>query len=819
VKIEHSNYQKYVTNMLRICDLTKKPEHIVSDYAQKYNFPLDIFQEHAISAIDQGHNVLVCAKTGSGKTLVGEYQIAHSLKQGKRVFYTTPIKSLSNQKFHDLRQMWPEPGAVGIMTGDIKFCPDAKIIIMTTEILRNLLYKRGSSTEHLGITANLSIQGLGAVIFDECHYINDRDRGKVWEETMILLPRDVQLILLSATLDKPEFFAEWLGELKQNPCHVIQTQFRVVPLTHYVMAGSQLLTMMDAKEEFYDKTYNDWLKGRLQAVKDHEEYQHKVANARRSGVEGAISGKTKVMSFNHQLNECINMLHDRELLPALCFNLSRKGCEQLAKRSERELLDSSDSALSHRIFDFHLRHHKESLENLPQYHTLRTLVAKGIAFHHSGVLPLLKEIVEILFTKGLIKLLYCTETFAVGINMPTKTVIFTGLSKFDDSTGGMRLLRTDEYTQMAGRAGRRGKDPLGTVIYLPEREPPTVAEMRVILKGGRPQITSRMDFHYDFLLKTFQSKESRWRKVQDLSYWHRQNKSMLESEKNGLIKLRTILDAVPLESTNRSELEEGELLEGQIKNLTNAKRKAAQRAYDRWKETHDSPMWSNAKKNLETIRSLERDCQTCESNIKSLSSNTGNAETWIKILQDTGLLEGDVLTTFGTVASEFNEGHPLLCAEFVRKGLYKTLSAEELLTVMASLINDKSDDAPSIDALEVPQAVKDAMMNLDSCAKVFTRAEHALGHYSPESYWVLSTKWVEPIWRWLHGENASIICSEHDLFEGNLVRCILQIANIAEEWNAVGAFMQDLELLDKLRDIQGKLVRDFIKSDSLYLHL
>ena len=446
--------------MLRICDLTKKPEHTVTDYAQKYNFPLDIFQEHAISAIDQGHNVLVCAKTGSGKTLVGEYQIAHSLKQGKRVFYTTPIKSLSNQKFHDLRQMWPEPGAVGIMTGDIKFCPDAKIIIMTTEILRNLLYKRGSSTEHLGLTASLSIQYLGAVIFDECHYINDRDRGKVWEETMILLPRDVQLVLLSATLDKPEFFAGWLGELKQNPCHVIQTQFRVVPLTHYVMSGSQLITMMDAKEEFYDKTYNDWLKGRVQSVKDHEDYQHKVANARRSGVEGAISGKTKVMSFNHQLNECINMLHDRELLPALCFNLSRKGCEQLAKRSERELLDSSDSALSHRIFDFHLRHHKASLENLSQYHAIRTLVAKGIAFHHSGVIPLLKEIVEILFTKGLIKLLYCTETFAVGINMPTKTVIFTGLSKFDDSTGGMRLLRTDEYTQMAGRAGRRGKDPL-----------------------------------------------------------------------------------------------------------------------------------------------------------------------------------------------------------------------------------------------------------------------------------------------------------------------------------------------------------------------
>ena len=343
--------------------------------------------------------------------------------------------------------------------------------------------------------------------------------------------------------------------------------------------------------------------------------------------------------------------------------------------------------------------------------------------------------------------------------------------------------------------------------------------MRVILKGGRPQITSRMDFHYDFLLKTFQSKESRWRKVQDLSYWHRQNESILQSEKNALVKLQTALDAVSLDEEKRSELEVGEVLEAQIKTLTNAKRKAAQRAYERWKEEHDSPMWSNAKKNLETIRGLERERESCESNIKSLSSNTGNAETWIKILQETGLLQGEELTNFGTVASEFNEGHPLLCAEFVRKGLYKTLSAEELLTVMASLINDKSDDAPSIEALNVPKAVKDAMMDLDSCAKVFTRAEHALGHYSPESYWALSTKWVEPIWRWMHGENASVICSESGLFEGNLVRCILQITNMAEEWNAVATFMEDLDLLHKLRDVQGQLVRDFIKPDSLYLHL
>ena len=201
------------------------PEH-------PYTFPLDPFQQHAILAISNDENVLVCAKTGSGKTLVGEYQIYHSLKKGKRVFYTTPIKSLSNQKFHDLKQQFPN---VGIMTGDIKYCPDADIVIMTTEILRNLLYKQGTTTENLGLTAALSLDNLDAVIFDECHYINDKDRGKIWEETMILLDPTINLVMLSATLDHPEYFATWLGDLKKKPIHLIETTYRIVPLTHNLL--------------------------------------------------------------------------------------------------------------------------------------------------------------------------------------------------------------------------------------------------------------------------------------------------------------------------------------------------------------------------------------------------------------------------------------------------------------------------------------------------------------------------------------------------------------------------------------------------------
>ena len=807
--------------MLNICDLSKPPAHKVETYATDYSYPLDIFQEHAISAIDQGHNVLVCAKTGSGKTLVGEYQIAHSLKQGKRVFYTTPIKSLSNQKFHDLKQMWPEPGMVGIMTGDCKFCPDAKIIIMTTEILRNLLYKRGTATEHVGLTSSLTIDDLGAVVFDECHYINDKDRGKVWEETMILLPKDVQLIMLSATLDAPEMFAEWIGELKQVPCHLIQTQYRVVPLTHNVWDDGKLTPIMDAKEVFYDGAYNDWLRTRARTEKEHEAYQRKVKTERRAGTEGAIAGKVKPVSFAHQLNTCIGWLNDKGLLPALVFVLSRKGCEQLATRTEAILLDSSDSAIAARIFDFHLRHHKQNLETLPQYHAIRSLIVRGIAFHHSGVIPLLKEVVEILFTKGYIKLLYCTETFAVGINMPTKTVIFTGLSKYDDATEGMRYLRTDEYIQMAGRAGRRGKDAFGTVIYLPDREPPSVGEMRLLLKGGKPQIQSRMDFHYDFILKTFQAKTARWLEIQQRSYWYRQQQRIRESETRHLASLVKQRDALPIDDAMRTELSQKYVLEEQVRLTTNAKRREAQRALDKWKDTHLGPKWANAEILWKESARLQKEIESTEGTIHACESNQGNVETWMKILQATGFLDEEMtLTKKGILATEFNEGHGLLCAEMFTRGVHKTLTAQELVATLACFMEEKeTDDTPSLEQLNTSPAVRETLLKIDDLVCEIRRHEDKERSYSPESYWTLTTTWIEPIWRWLEGESASQICADYGLFEGNFVRAVLRMANVVDEWTAVATFLEDVELLEKLQGVRQILVRDFLIPDSLYLHL
>ena len=292
-------------SFLKIVDVSKTPDTLPN---HPYSFSLDPFQQHAISAIANDENVLVCAKTGSGKTLVGEYQIYHSLSKGKRVFYTTPIKSLSNQKFYDLKHLFKD-ASVGIMTGDIKFRPDAQIVIMTTEILRNLLYKKWTTTEHLGLTASISMDNLDAVVFDECHYINDKDRGKVWEETMILLPPAVNLVMLSATLDHPEYFANWLGILKQKPIHLIETTYRIVPLTHNLLDSNyKLIPLMNAKEVYNEKVYIDWVRAQQGLQDERKAYQRRVKDARIAGVEGAVDGKVHTYSFVHQMNETIKML-------------------------------------------------------------------------------------------------------------------------------------------------------------------------------------------------------------------------------------------------------------------------------------------------------------------------------------------------------------------------------------------------------------------------------------------------------------------------------------------------------------------------------
>ena len=804
-----------MSTFLKIADVKHGPSEMPADPPIDYKFPLDPFQQHAMKAICLEENVLVTAKTGSGKTLVGEVQIAYSLRKGKRVFYTTPIKSLSNQKFNDLKKQF---GNVGIMTGDIKFRPDADIVIMTTEILKNLLFKQNSSTQSIGITAEISCQGLDAVIFDECHYINDRDRGHVWEEIMILLPPEVKMVMLSATLDHPEYFAEWLGELKRRPINLISTEYRIVPLTHTLWYNNQSHILMDAKNNYNDKVYKDWLEWRLGKEKAHDKFQQKVKDARAGGQEGPIEGKTKPESFLHQMNQLIVSLESKELLPALFFVLSRKDCEKYAQKVESTLITSSERADVIHIWNFQLRNHRENLEKLPQYHHLRTLVEKGVAFHHSGLVPMLKEIIEILFSKGFIKVLFATETFAVGINMPTKTAVFIGVKKYDDEKDDMRVLTTAEYLQMAGRAGRRGLDTMGTVIYLPDRNPIEPHEMRGMMCGGKAPVTSRMEFGYDFILKTLQSGNNTWMDIMGKSYWRRQRQIQIDEIEAEQLAIKTQIEQIKLSDEESETIQQKADMEQQVGMLTNAKKKKMELQISRWNDEHRGPKWEIASKKFQEIQLLNRKLGINQRDLDILSDTSSDVERKIKVLESLGYLKEGVLTTLGVLATELNECDSLLISQFYLSPLSKNLSPKEVLGVLAGCINDgKKGDEPSLNELKVPTSVKDALFDLSDIWEKLRLAESQCG--SSKSKWNMGTTWIGPMWDWMEGESVATICSNYGIYEGNLIRSALKLQNMLDEWNSMASFCEHVDTLEIFREANLLLVKEAVIQDSLYLHM
>ena len=814
-----------MSTYLKIADVQKGPEEMPQDPPINYTFPLDPFQQHAMKAICSEENVLVTAKTGSGKTLVGEIQIAYSLRKGKRVFYTTPIKSLSNQKFKDLKKQF---GSVGIMTGDIKFCPDAKVVIMTTEILRNLLFKKDSTTKEIGLTAEISCADLDAVIFDECHYINDRDRGHVWEEVMILLPPEVKMIMLSATLDHPEYFAEWLGELKQRSINLISTEYRIVPLTHTLWYAKESHVLMDAKNNYNDKTYRDWIDWLYKQDLAHTKFQEKVRDARAGGTEGAISGKIKPTSFLYRMNGLITHLQEKELLPALFFVLSRKDCEKYAKKVEGTLITSSEVADVRHVWNFHLRNHRAKLEVLPQYHLLFELVQRGIAFHHSGIIPTLKEIVEILFGKGLIKVLFATETFAVGINMPTKTAVFVGLKKYDEQRQGMRMLNTAEYLQMAGRAGRRGLDTMGTVIYLPDRDPVEPSEMRAMMCGGKAPVESRMEFGYDFILKTIQSGNRNWLDLLNKTYWRRQREAVIQDLRVEQDKLLSKKQQIPISDSEMDVFSEKVSIEEEIRNTTNAKRKKAELALRKWKEEHMGHRWTMLEENYKEVKGLERLLQNIEKDLASALDVSSSVEARIRVLEDTGFLKHlddptahtkDSLTTQGILATELNEADPILISQFYLSPHSMNVSPKDLLVTLAACITEgkKGDTETSVKELDVSKDVKDAIYEIGDVWNNMRVSEIKMG--AKASDWNLSTFWMEIMNRWMDGEAISVICEEYGVYEGNLIRSVLKLQNMLDEWRSMASFCQHTEMIKKLEETHLLLVRDAVIQDSLYLHL
>lgn len=793
-----------MSKFLTVLNDPKTGPTTMPELAMPIKYTLDPFQQHAIYAISQGHNVLVTAKTGSGKTLVGEYQIAHSLAQGKRVFYTTPIKSLSNQKLHDLKLLFGERN-VGIMTGDIKDLPTAPIVVMTTEILKILLDKLDSSTKHLGVSAQLSLTGLDAVVFDEVHYFNDKDRGKVWEQTFIMLPPEIKLVMLSATVSGAEKFAAWIGDLKQRPITLITTLHRVVPLHHVVFGDDfKFITIMESTGVYNDAAYKTWIRSTFA--------KHK---------------------YVHTLNDTLAHLNKIALLPALVFTFSITMCERHAAAIEKSFTSGPEAAEISRTVDYYLHGEtRTEFEKEEYFHVLLRLVKNGIAYHHGGLHPKLKEIIELLFSRGLIKVLFCTETFSVGINMPTKTVVFTDYVK--PATGGFRILRPDEYMQMAGRAGRRGKDKQGIVIYLPTREPADPAEVRAMMTGSAAELVSQMRFNYEFILKALQSGSGiSWETIMKNSYWYLQQNEALSAIEARCSALRITIATTTTTPEISTALDERERLEIAHRTTTGDAKKAAQKAVDKWRNSHVGPVWENAWK--ARIATAKQTAELGKLEAEMAATRVAFKQpivSAVRFLVATGFLVAEAvtlpietlttshLTEKGIMATEINDGNGLLVAELYCSGKLAAAAPAEIVATLAALACDRTDDeSPSLAELHVPDVVLDGLKWLDSAARRLSDAEYRSIGPEAVAQWELSTTWVEPLYRWATGEEFSVICSEYGIRGGTFVRTVLKMASMMEEWVRLATLRSDVEMLEKLKDVQGLLVRGIVKPDSLYLRV
>lgn len=447
----------------------------IPDMAYKYPFELDNFQKQAILQLEEHNHVFVAAHTSAGKTAVAEYAIALSKRNMTKTIYTSPIKALSNQKYRDFKKTFKE---VGLITGDIQIDSEAQCLIMTTEILRSMLYCGSDITRDLQF-----------VIFDEVHYITDQDRGHVWEEVLILLPAHVCIVMLSATVPNTLEFANWVGRTKKRKVFVISTLKRPVPLQHYLYTGNggksrdDIFLVVDEVNHFSMSGYEEAKKTRAARQKDYQKFAQKL-NAKQE--------QTLWVGL-------IDHLKRKNKLPVVAFTLSRNRCDNNAEALKSvDLCTGREKFHIHSFFNRCLMKLKLPDRSLPQILTLKDSLERGIGIHHSGILPILKEIVEMLFQSGLVKLLFATETFAMGVNMPARTVIFDSTSKFDGDTA--RTLQPAEYTQMAGRAGRRGLDDNGTVIILCKTEIPQPILLKQMILGKPMSLESKFRLTYSMIL-------------------------------------------------------------------------------------------------------------------------------------------------------------------------------------------------------------------------------------------------------------------------------------------------------------------------------
>lgn len=744
----------------------------VREFSQTYSFPFDEFQTQACQFLEEGHGVLVAAPTGAGKTIVGEFAAYLALETGRRCFYTAPIKALSNQKYQDLKGMFGEE-KVGLLTGDTNINSEAAVVVMTTEVLRNMLYASPGA-----------LHDLGFVVMDEVHYLADRFRGAVWEEVLIHLPDSVQVVSLSATVSNAEEFGDWLQAVRGST-EVVLSENRPVPLYQHVLFGNRLLDLFGSDSKVNPEIL---VLEKEAARKTRVSYQGKGHKSAREW--------RKPESFqqgSRQLGraEVIDKLNREGMLPAITFIFSRAACAAAVKQcvdAGLVLTNSEERSAIREVAFAKTNHIPEEDLSVLGFHEWLDALEKGIAAHHAGMLPTFKEVVEELFQKGLVRAIFATETLALGINMPARTVVLEKLSKWNGESHV--TITPGEFTQLTGRAGRRGIDIEGNAVVLWNRDTDS-ASLAGLASTRTYPLRSSFKPTYNMTINLIsQLGATRARTSLEASFAQYQADKAVVGLSKQIHKNTEAIEQLRenvtchlgdfLEYTNiKEELRD---LEKSLSKNSKKKRAIAElRIIELRRELRAHPSHGCADREKHA-RLADRASRLIREN-RGLQERVSNRTDVIArrfdlvqiMLKELGYLEANTITPPGRLLAKIYGETDLLISELVRKEILIGLNATELVSVLSSLVYEaRRDESPKI-----PHGkVQDVLSQMVGVWQDIHERELDLGlepMREPDFGFCFSS------YRWASGHSLSSIVRGTDMTVGDFVRSMKQIIDLLRQ--------------------------------------
>ena len=832
--------------MVFICPNDTFPENDnYSIHFQEFPYELSNFQKWSIKAIVDGNHSLITAHTGSGKTLPAEFAIDFFTKQKKKVIYASPLKALSNQKLYDFRRKFPHI-SFGILTGDIKDNPEADVLIMTTEILRNTLFNK-----HIKNTTNnllpLSFEmdfdrELAMVCFDEVHFIGDPERGSVWEQSIIMLPKHVQMLMLSATIDKPENFAKWIElQTPDKPVFLSSTHERVVPLTHYMWLTMNKSQIVKSEKTEYNNKIREFINKKIEITSANNNF-NEINYYKMVNLKNYIKNKDFNIGRKFVLNELIKHLYDSDLLPGICFVLSRKNVEILAHEIEINLFEKDtcpppiEYECKNILYSKFNNKTAQEIMLLPEFIDVINLLKKGIAIHHAGIMPVIREIVELMFERNYIKLLFATETFAVGINMPTKTVIFTGMNKFNGTTN--RFLYSHEYKQMAGRAGRRGIDKVGYVIHCNNLfDYPSSCEYKNIMTGPPQYLSSKFKVSFNLILNILLGNHDNGFS----QLYTFVNKSMISDDINNEVNLCDIeIETIRNEINNKKELLKYCQTSNEIINEYIDKKKTLPLTINkvRARLTRDISLLEENNRHLLQDVKKHDDISELVFKLEKTEKSKNNAETYleyiiksvIEILCANNFINNVdqkwEVTQKGIFAANIQEAHPLALSDiYDNTNGFHDWKPSEIAALFSCFTNisvkddmkkniPNTNDVPHFNVTGIKlKGFYEKYHQLEVDHKINTGSDYNL-HFDIVNEVI---KWCES-----DDESSCMIVIDnlkqtHGIFLGEFIKAILKINNISSEFEKICETIGDIRLLHKIKEIPKLTLKYVVTNLSLYV--